>query len=612
LKHFLSAILFIVLSFAGSAQGRHGRELIDSLLAELPKMKGDTAEVILLDNISYAYCYANPDEGLRYATKSLELAQKIGWKKGEAAANNDIGNAYRQKGAYAPALDYYFRALRIDESLGNKRGIGMVTLNIGAVYFGQKNYPKSLEYYRISLEKTRETGDKDYELIVLGDIGNTYYAMGNYEEAFAYMQKALTISEALGDKRGTINQMGNIGNIYGSLGKNKEALNWYFKALQIAKEIGDQQLISVNEGNIGETYLDIAKDTTTGGEDKAANISNAITWLQMGIAGAKSVDFSQAVIEFSKTLSEAYAKQGNYKGAFEAYQQYTQAKDSVFSIENNEKMAHLETQRALELKDKDILIASLEVKRKRNERWYFIAGIVLLLGISVMLFRNFKKQQHSNTLLSREKKRSDDLLLNILPGEVAEELKESGTSAARQYDNVSVLFTDFVDFTEAAEIMGPQALVKELHDCFSEFDAIMERNNLEKIKTIGDAYMAVSGMPATDPDHARNAVQAALEIRDFIAGRNRQTQTFEIRIGINSGAVVAGIVGVKKFAYDIWGDTVNTANRMEQFGAAGKVNISRSTYDLVKDIYVCTYRGRVAAKNKGEIEMYFVDAGVRS
>jgi class 3 adenylate cyclase len=224
-----------------------------------------------------------------------------------------------------------------------------------------------------------------------------------------------------------------------------------------------------------------------------------------------------------------------------------------------------------------------------------------------MLFRSYKRQLASTALLSKEKKRSDDLLLNILPAEVAEELKEKGGADARLYDKVSVLFTDFVNFTLLAEQLPPRALVGELNECFSMFDAIIDRNGLEKIKTIGDAYMAVCGLPLADPLHAKKAVQAAIEIRDFMEDHKKRGSSLEVRIGINSGPVVAGIVGIKKFAYDIWGDTVNTAARIEQNGEAGKVNISISTFDLVKDHFICTPRGKIVAKNKGEIEMYFVD-----
>jgi adenylate cyclase len=202
------------------------------------------------------------------------------------------------------------------------------------------------------------------------------------------------------------------------------------------------------------------------------------------------------------------------------------------------------------------------------------------------------------------------LLLNILPAEVAEELKAKGSAEAKQFDEVTVLFTDFINFTGESSVLSPEVLVAELNVCFSAFDDIIEKNGLEKIKTIGDAYMAVCGLPASDIAHAEKVVQAALDIRDFMARRKDIERTFDIRIGINSGSVVAGIVGVKKFQYDIWGDTVNTASRTESSGEAGKVNISRTTYELVKDKFACTHRGKIQAKGKGEIDMYFVEGRI--
>ncbi len=211
--------------------------------------------------------------------------------------------------------------------------------------------------------------------------------------------------------------------------------------------------------------------------------------------------------------------------------------------------------------------------------------------------------------LLAQKQKSDDLLLNILPEEVAEELKEKGTSAAKYFDHVSVLFTDFVDFTKAGERLTPQQLVDELHTCFKKFDEICAKYNIEKIKTIGDAYLAVCGLPMSDKEHAINITKAAIEIREFIAERKlaMPDTSFYIRIGIHSGSVVAGIVGVKKFAYDIWGDTVNTAARMEQSSESGKINVSQFTYDLIKDQFNCTFRGQITAKSKGEMNMYFVE-----
>lgn len=188
------------------------------------------------------------------------------------------------------------------------------------------------------------------------------------------------------------------------------------------------------------------------------------------------------------------------------------------------------------------------------------------------------------------------------------ELKETGKSKAKLFDHVSVIFTDFVNFTKISENLSPDELVSEIDYCFKGIDEIIEKNGLEKIKTIGDAYLAVCGLPNEDNQHAHKTILAGMEILQFIENRKKNGGKFEIRIGVHSGSLVAGIVGVKKFAYDIWGDTVNTASRMESSGEQGKLNISSSTYELVKDAYVCEYRGKIEAKNKGNIDMYFVTA----
>jgi class 3 adenylate cyclase len=210
-----------------------------------------------------------------------------------------------------------------------------------------------------------------------------------------------------------------------------------------------------------------------------------------------------------------------------------------------------------------------------------------------------------------QRARSDELLLNILPAETAEELKSTGKARAKHINNVTVLFSDIQNFTTIAETLSPTQLVDEINQCFSKFDEIMARHGVEKIKTIGDSYMAAGGLPAPNDTHALDVVEAALEIQEFINQHvadmaNRGIKPFRIRVGIHTGPVVAGIVGIKKFAYDIWGDTVNLASRMESSGEVGEVNISDATYQLVKDKYNCIHRGKLEAKNKGLMDMYFV------
>ncbi|HYM95307.1 MAG TPA: adenylate/guanylate cyclase domain-containing protein, partial [Chitinophagaceae bacterium] len=215
-------------------------------------------------------------------------------------------------------------------------------------------------------------------------------------------------------------------------------------------------------------------------------------------------------------------------------------------------------------------------------------------------------------VIQKEKDKSDVLLLNILPYEVAEELKEKGYTTAKSFDEVTILFSDIKGFTHVAERMTAQELVKEIDTYFSAFDRIMQQYGLEKIKTIGDAYIAAGGLPEENTATAKSVVEAAIAMQNAVEEfKKERTEKnlphFELRIGIHTGPVVAGVVGIKKFQYDIWGDTVNMAARMEQSGVPGKINISQYTYDKVKDRFTCTHRGKIEAKNKGDVDMYFVE-----
>lgn len=223
--------------------------------------------------------------------------------------------------------------------------------------------------------------------------------------------------------------------------------------------------------------------------------------------------------------------------------------------------------------------------------------------------------EKQKTIVEIAKAQSDSLLLNILPAEIAEELKKFGKSYARKHDQVSVLFADIKGFTSIAESLTPVKLVTQLDEVFGAFDNIIAKYGMEKIKTIGDAYMCACGLPLADHENAVKAVKAALDMQHFIKGfglanKIQNLPVFEVRIGIHTGPLVAGVVGLKKFAYDIWGDAVNVASRMEQHSEAGKVNISSDTFALVSDFFQCTYRGKIDTKSKGEVDMYFVEAPI--
>lgn len=264
------------------------------------------------------------------------------------------------------------------------------------------------------------------------------------------------------------------------------------------------------------------------------------------------------------------------------------------------------------------------VYRTKIAYFIYVVFVVLILWaiIQVGSFQFAKERYELERIINerteemvKEMDKSDNLLANVLPKDTADELKSKGKVSKKKYKMATVLFSDIQGFTKIAEEMNPEKLIDELDTFFFHFDSVVEKYNIEKIKTIGDAYMCAGGIPDKNRTNPVEVVLAAIEMQEYMkklkkAAEIRNHNFWDIRIGIHTGPVIAGVVGQKKLSYDIWGDTVNTASRMESSGEPGKVNISGTTYEMVKEFFICEYRGRMPVKYKGEIEMYFVN-GVR-
>jgi class 3 adenylate cyclase len=246
------------------------------------------------------------------------------------------------------------------------------------------------------------------------------------------------------------------------------------------------------------------------------------------------------------------------------------------------------------------------LKQQKRNQWTMMVALFIILGLTIgilaLVYRFYKK-------IAKEEKRSENLLLNILPAETARELKQNGRIEAVKFEEVTVLFSDFVQFTLEAEKVNPELLVKSIDYYFKGFDEIIQRHGLEKIKTIGDSYMCAGGLPVPDADHAKHVILAAREMITLVTDafhKNDGLNHFKIRIGVHTGPVVAGVVGIKKWQYDIWGDTVNIASRLEGNSLPGRVNLSESTYQKIKDEFPCEFRGEINVKNHESVKMYFL------
>jgi len=337
----------------------------------------------------------------------------------------------------------------------------------------------------------------------------------------------------------------------------------------------------------------------------------ALNYAQRSLALATQYGLKDQISDANLKLSELYEDAGDLATSYKYYKEHIVYRDSVKNIETVQQMANQRTNYEVSQKQTEVDLAE---QREKNQRNMTIGTAIALLLIGIMaigLYRRNNFIRKTKQIIEEEKERSDKLLLNILPEETALELKEKGKVKAKKYDAVTVLFSDFKGFTSYSEKLSPEALVETVDFYFSKFDAIIKKHGLEKIKTIGDAYMCAGGLHDNEKDHASRMVLAAMEIAAFVEETKNDMAasklTFDIRIGINTGPVVAGVVGTNKFAYDIWGDAVNVASRMESNSEAGKINISENTYELIKDGYDCTFRGEIEVKNRGSLKMYFVE-----
>jgi len=611
-------------------------------------LSGDTAKVNKLLDESKALFIDDPEKSINLSTQAVDLADKINFQKGKAYALKNIGIAYYFQGKYLEALQYYTESVHIFEELKDNVGIANLYNNIGVIHYDQGDDIKALDYYLKSLKYAELSGDKLRILSALNNVGGVYnIKKATHEKALQYYLKALPLCEEL-DKTEELGAICvNIGSLYFEMGDDAKALSFFDKAL---KAYGSSEN-SLNVYNaMGKLYrkeakYDLALQYHNLALALAERSNNKISLVQcyMGLGNVfmDKKDYNTAISYFKKAevpalevqanhelkdlyqyMANAFAKTSDYGNAFKYQTLYSNIKDTIYSLATDKKLAGLQFDFDLQKKEaeinlltKDKDLTDLQLKRQQYAKKVLIIGLGLVFLIALLIYRNYRVKAKTHKILDKQKDEIEGLLLNILPAPVAKELQLKGHAEPKYYESVSVMFTDFKAFTAIADKMAPQDLVEELNSCFRAFDEIIGRNNLEKIKTIGDSYMCAGSIPTQDDQHVGNMIKAGMEIRDFMSEYNEKRkeaglETWDLRIGIHVGPVVAGVVGKKKYAYDIWGSTVNIASRMESNGVPGQINISSHTYDLIKHKYACTYRGKIDAKNIGEIDMYLVEGEV--
>lgn len=591
-------LIGIFLLFSGSGYGQN-QKIADSLL-KIYQEEGinDLDRMELLKGMSFNESN-DLDAALKYSNELIKIA---------TAEENDRflydgylhkGYAYRLLGDINMALEALYTSSEVAKKAKLLEEEAVSYTAIADAYSEIGNTDNAELYYDKGISILRKL-DKPISLAsALFNAGDELFKNKKYEKALKNYEEAGPIFKSENYLIGSAYTNGNIGMIYAEEGNHMLAEEKINEAISVLEELEDYYAISEYLTYMSDIYL------------KQHDWKKAVAYAEKSLDLAKKSGLKKQIADSNLKLSELHQQAGNLPQSYAYYKDHITYRDSVINLENIEKAADLRTN--YEVSQKQVEVDLLN-QQKKNQRNIVIATVIALFLIGLLalgLYRRNKFIKETNKIIEKEKNRSESLLLNILPEETANELKLNGKVKAKKFESVTILFTDFKGFTHYAENLSPTQLVKSVDYYFSKFDEIMTSYGLEKIKTIGDAYMCAGGLPYPTNDHALKIVQAAFEIKDFVENSKKDSTTnqvrFDIRIGINTGPIVAGVVGTKKFAYDIWGDAVNIASRMESNSEPGKINISENTYELIKEEFDCELRGKLKVKNRGSMKMYFVN-----
>lgn len=620
---------------------------IDSLKKIISTQGEDSLKVNNLIALTTKYLGEDLQQAMRYGSEALELAEKIDFQKGRGYAYKAIGLVNYYRANYPEAVIQFQLSLAVFDSLSFKVGVANILSNLGATYFNAGEDTKAIDFYLRSLRISEEINDRLRIATALNNIGGVYNnKTATVDKGLEYFLRALPIFKEIDDRAGMGTASMNVGEIYYLKKKQYDSAIHYFEnslaifdesvestfALTFLGEIYGQRndydrayayhnkAIKIAESvdaklELIQSIIGLAKT-----QKKHGQVKQSITSFRRAQKLAEEAIARKELKDIYEGLADLYSKNGDFRKAHQYDTLLSSVKDSLYNNDNDAKIQQLQFNFDLEKKEdeidlltKDQALKSATIQRQRVVN--YAAGVTgfFLLMVLIGFYNRHRYTQKTNKIIKDERDRSKELLLNILPAETAHELETNGHAQTRFYESVTVLFGDFKGFSYISRTLKPQELVAELNDYFIAFDEIVEKFNLEKIKTIGDAYMCAGGIPTPNETHPFNAVQAGLAMQKFMTKRNAERKAngldeWELRVGVHIGPIVAGVVGKKKYAYDIWGDTVNIASRMESSSEGGRVNISSSVYDIVKDQYSCHYRGKIFAKNIGEIDMYFVES----
>ncbi len=617
----------------------------------------DTAGIAkALGNIGNVHVHLSDySNALECYSKALRIDEELGNKAGMAKHLGTIGIVHEKLSEYSKALEYYGKAMSIDEELGNTAGMGRHLNNLGLVHWHLSEYPQAQEHYGKALGIAEEIGNRLEVANNLGNLGIIHSELSDYPKALEYFSKSLSIYEELGNKPGVAMCLASIGIVHKDLGDYPKALEYCGKALVIAEELDNKSVVASNLGNLGLVHRDLSDYQKAleylgkalsiaeelGNKLVAANIHGDIgrvhmklshyekaqEYLERGMSLLKELGGRSDVGDFKGSLGELYASESNPNR--------DEAKAEAYLLDSIAVSEELGTKKY----DAHKTLAALYAKQTRWEESHYHVVKYFTLKEDVQSEEARKKAQlmeQQKQIAEREKEiaiakaaadaqmsATTTLLYKVLPQNVATRMIDGEAEIADYFPQVSILFADIAGFTPISADMPAIVVVRFLNYVFGEFDRIIKKHGCEKIKTIGDGYMAVCGAPVECSDHAERLASAALEMQQTISLPESIAEfmpigvEFGIRIGLHTGSVVAGVIGEERFVYDIYSDAVNTAARMESHGEENRIHCSNDFYRHLQNRFAMTKnvnhgfvfekRGEMEIKGKGMMRTYFLE-----
>ncbi|MBL8005377.1 MAG: tetratricopeptide repeat protein [Candidatus Kapabacteria bacterium] len=551
---------------------------------------------------------------LEYSRKVLVLFQELNNKLEIAKTYQIIGTIYWEINDYQGSIEYFTKALFLNEEFENKRGVAITLANIGGVYFAISSYEKVLEYQVRALMLLEQMDDKEGIAGSKMNIGIVYLNLGDYEKALEYLFHALTINKEIGNEIGVVQTTENLGNVYFKLEKIEKANEYFTIALELFKENGNKSGIASTLSNLGNVNL------------KKRNFENAFNLFQESLSLYIEIGKKDGIARSSSSLGSIYSsKESQYYNTQQAESKLQQAIQLAEEIGSKEL-----------IKTSFEMLYSLRINEKRFEEAVEYQAKVIKLEkeiYSIEIKKQAERFDLERKTAEREKQiaierarfvEKENVLKNILPESITDRIVKGENLIADHFESVSVLFLDLVGFTPLSSIAPPKHLVYFLDTIFTKADEIISKFGLEKIKTIGDGYLAVANVSIPLKNHQTVTAKAAIELNQIMnnfiidipieLGDSSWTNSIndiEIRIGIHTGEVVAGIIGKNKYTYDLWGDAVNVASRMESNSEAGRIHISEAFAKAIETNpeFILIPRGEINIKGKGRMNTFWLEKG---